>query len=126
MHAVVGEVHELISSLSSTGRRHVCANEPLTFSCEVSGPYLQWMFDSTHRTILFGNQRIDTVQTFTDQNIKAILTMNEELGGDSELQRRLRSALLIESHEYTVADSHNITCSSDRDMEILTFQVAGN
>ena len=122
LNTVAGGVHELVSSLSSTGRNHVCNNELLTFSCEVSGPYLSWVIDSTHRTILFGHQPIDTVQTVS--NIKAILTMNNEIEGGSELQRRLRSALLIESSQYT--NFSNLSCSSEGDIRTLTFREAGN
>lgn len=121
MTAVIGDVHELISSLSSTGRRHVCANDLLTFFCEISGPYLSWVVDGTHRTILFGDQRVDTVQTVS--HAKVILTMNEELEGGTESQRRLRSALLIDSSQYT--EFHNLSCSSDRDTQNLTFREAG-
>ena len=119
---VVGDVHKLTSSLSSTARNHVCNNELVTFSCEVSGPYLSWVIDSTHRTILFGTQPIDTVQTVS--NIKAILIMNEEISRDSEMQRRLRSALLIDSSQYT--NFRNLSCSSDRDTQVLAFREAGN
>ena len=122
LNTVVGDVHMLTSSLSSTARNHVCNNELLTFSCEVSGPYLSWVIDSTHRTILFGTQPIDTVQTVS--STKAILTMNEEVDGGSEMQRRLRSVLLIDSSQYT--NFSNLSCSTDRDTQVLTFREAGN
>jgi hypothetical protein len=116
----MGDVHDLISSLSSTGRRHICTNDLLTFFCEISGPYLSWVVDSTHRTILFGDQRVDTVQTVA--HIKAILTINEEIEGGTESRRRLRSALLIDcSH----TEFRNLSCSSDRDTQNLTFTEAG-
>ena len=96
--------------------------------------YLQWVLDSrfaAYRTILSGNQRIDTVQTIPSRNqsVKAILTMN--VAGTSELQRRLRSALLIETPQNDIIglSSHdiNITCSSDTgDTQVQIFQVAGD
>ena len=120
--AATGNVHELISSLSSTGRRHVCAKDLLTFSCEISGLYLSWVVDGAHRTILFGDQRVDTIQTVSQG--KAILTMNEEIEGDTESRRRLRSALLIDSSQYYIG-YHNLSCSSDRDTQNLTFREGG-
>ena len=122
-----GEVRELISPLSSTGRNHVCANEPLIYSCEIHGEYLQWMLDHTPslRAILHGGLKVDTVQMISNQTIKAILTMNEELNnvtaGES---KRLRSALLIDTSQ--IAGLHNISCSSNEgDVREQSFQVAG-
>ena len=114
-------MHHLFSSLTITGRKNTCTGEPLTFICEVHGPYLQWMFDSD-RSIFFSNQRIDTVQTVSSQDVRAILTANDALTGESEL-RRLASALLIDTSLHR--DSHDITCSSDTQMQIETFQTAG-
>ena len=122
LNTVIGDVHVLTSSLSSTGRSHVCSNDLLTFSCQVSGPYLSWIVDGTHRTILFGTQRVDTVQTVS--NIKAILTMNEEIEGGAGSQRRLGSALLIDSSQY--ANFQNLSCSSVNNTKMLTFREAGN
>ena len=125
---VSGEVRELISPLSSTGRNHVCANEPLIYSCEVHGAYLQWMLDHTPslRAILHGGLRVDTVQMISNQSIKAILMMNEQLNnvtaGDS---KRLRSALLIDTSQF--AGLHNISCSSNEgDVREQSFRVAGD
>lgn len=117
----MGEVQSLVSSLTSTGRAHICIDEPLTFICEVEGPYLQWIYNSVHRTTLFANQRIDTVQAVTGQNVKALLTKNEELQGSSENRRRLGSALLIESSLDT--DFHNISCSSgENNIAVQSFR----
>lgn len=71
-----------------------------------------------HRTILFANQRIDTVQAVTGQNVKAILTVNDDLQQGNS--RRLGSALLIDSSQNT--NFHNISCSSDVDRAMLSFQ----
>ena len=117
---VLGEVHSLLSSLTSTGRLHTCTNEPLTFLCEVEGPYLQWVYNSVHRSILFADERVDTVQTVTGQDVKVILTKNNEIVG-SESRRRLSSALLI-SQSSPLTDSYNISCSSDDDMQMQYFR----
>ena len=88
----------------------------------MDGPYLQWTYNS-HRTILFANQRIDTVQAVPGQNVKALLTKNDKLQGSSEQQRRLGSALLIESSQASQnTDFHNISCSSGEGMEVQSFR----
>jgi geranylgeranyl pyrophosphate synthase len=66
----------------------------------------------------------------SNQSIKAILTMNEELNvtGESDLRqgsKRLRSALLIDTSQ--IAGLHTTSCSSNEgDVKEQSFQVAGD
>lgn len=89
------------------------------------------MLDSTPdlRAILHGELKVDTVQVISNQSIKAILTMNEELNnnitGLPQTSKLLRSALLIETSQNT--GSHTISCSSNEgNMLVQSFQVAGD
>ena len=95
------------------------------FICEAHGAYLDWKFDSVHRTIFFHDQSVDDVQTVSGQGLfklRSILTGNEAL---TEIPgRRLTSTLIIELTESS-RDSHNVTCSSDTEMQVFTFQTAG-
>jgi hypothetical protein len=116
--AVSGEVHELISSLSLTGRNHVCANEPLIYLCEVhvgAQEYLKWKVDSSesHRMILHTHQPVGTLEPNSNLSIIAILTVNEELnnmGALNQIRRRLRSSLLIDTPQ--IIGEHTFSCSS--------------
>ena len=125
LYIVSGEVNLLPSSLTATGRRHSCAGEPLLFTCEVNGTYLDWKFDTVHRTIFFSDQSVDEVQTVPGQGFKlrSILTDNEALTGTT-VKRRLASTLIIQLSEPN-RDSHNITCSSDTEIQVVRFQTAG-
>ena len=51
------------------------------FTCEVNGTYLDWKFDTVHRTNFFSYQSVDEVQSVSGQGFKlrSILTGNNAL-----------------------------------------------
>ena len=95
------------------------------FTCDSNGTYLDWKFNTVHRAIFFSDQQVDTVQTVSGSGFKfhSILTGNDALTRTSSL-RRLTSFLIIQLSELN-NEPHSITCSSDTETQVFTFQVAG-
>lgn len=126
---VSSEVRSFHSSLATTGRRHPCGDELLTFTCEVTGSRLDWRVDSNsvHRVRYFGTNRVDEVRTVNGVSIKfrTILTGNEEVTGTTGSSRQLTSTLIAELSQSSVS-LHNISCSSNTQRQVLQVQVAGN
>ena len=112
------------SSLATTGRRHPCSGELLTFTCTVVGSRLDWSVDSIHRARYFDTNRVDEVRTVNGPSIRfrTILMGNEEVAGISN--RRLTSTLIAELSQSSTS-LHTISCSSNSETQLLQFQVAG-
>ena len=122
---VSGEASLHSASLESTRRIHPCSGELLVFTCETNGTYLDWKFDKVHRAIFFDDQSVDQVQTVSGQGFQlhSILTGNDALTGTSAT-RRLNSVLILRLSESNT-ESHNITCSSDSETQVVRFRTAG-
>ena len=74
------EVVRVQSPLSATGRVHACPDEPLTFTCEVIGEYIQWTFNVYYRTTFFYDSNVNAIETVSGQHgVRAILTGNEPI-----------------------------------------------
>ena len=84
-HVATAEVNHIhICShheVTATGRQHACPEEPLVFTCEVNGLYIQWMLNSYYHTTFFYDQSIlSRVQTVSGQYVaRAILTANDPI-----------------------------------------------
>ena len=126
LHVASSEVQHFQSSLATTGRRHPCRGELLTFTCEVVGSRLDWRVDSIHRARYFDTNRVDEVRTVNGPSIKfrTILMGNEEVTGSTGLSRRLTSTLIAELSQSSTSP-HSISCSSDLETQLLQFQVEG-
>ena len=113
------------TSLLYSGRKHPCPGELLIFTCVSKGTYLDWKFDTVYRAIFFSDQRVDKVQTVSGSGFKfhSILTGNEALTGRPAI-RRLTSHLLLQLSESNI-EPHNITCSSDTELQVVRFRTAG-
>ena len=123
---VSGVVQHFQSSLATTGRRHPCSGELLTFTCTVVGSRLDWRVDSNHRARYFDTNRVDEVRTVNGPSIKfrTILMGNEEVTETTGSTRRLTSTLIAELSQLSTSP-HTISCSSDSESQLLRFQVAG-
>lgn len=121
---VTSDVQSFRSSLATTGRRHPCSDELLTFKCEVVGSRLDWRVDSVHRARYSVTDRVDEVRTVNGPSIKfrTLLTDNKGAAGSN---RRLTSILIAEPFQPSISP-HNISCSSDSETQLLQVQVAGN
>lgn len=114
------------SSLSATGRVHACPNEPLTFICEVIGQYIQWMFNEYYRTTFFYDSSVNAIETVSGQHrMRAILTGNEPIPNNPD-SRHLTAALMIDTTNLLPGYLHNISCSSNTDMQAQELKIAGN
>ena len=120
------EVQHLQSSLATTGRKHPCGGELLTFTCEIVGSRLDWRVDSVHRARYFDTNRVDEVRTVNGPRIRfrTILMGNEEITGTIGSTRRLTSTLIAELSQSSTSP-HSISSSSDSETQLLQFQVAG-
>ncbi len=126
LFVVSSEVQHFQSSLAKTGRIHPCRDELLTFNCEVVGSRLDWRVDSIHRARYLDTNRVDEVRTVNGPSIRfrTILTGNEEATGTAGSSRRLTSILIVQQSQSTI-NPHNISCSSNSEIQRLQIQVAG-
>ena len=113
------------SPLTATGREHACPDEPLTFTCEVNGHYIQWTFNSYYRTTFFYDDDINAVETVSGQyGVRAILTGNEPLStSQSPDSRHLTSLLIIDSSTSLGGYLHNISCGSNTQIDGIAQQL---
>ena len=129
-HPATAAVIHVQSSLTATGREHACPDEPLIFTCEVNGQFIQWTFNSYYRTIFFYDDSVNAIETVSGQyGVRAILTGNgptHNAGSPNTNSRRLKSSLIIESSDSLVAEYlHNISCSSDTETRTQQLKIAG-
>ena len=99
----------------------------MTYICQVVGQYIRWNFDSSYRATLYHDHDVNAVRIVSGKHgIRAILIGNDEIPGNQQAQsRRLTSILIIEPSNSLIGQFHNISCSSDTDMQRHTFHVAG-
>ena len=126
-HTVTAEVIHVRSSLTATGRKHACSDEPLIFTCAVNGQYIQWTYNNYYRTTFFHDQKINTVRTLSGQyGVRAILTGNHHIPGNPTADsRHLKSSLIIESSNSLIGYLHNASCSSNEETHTHQLKIAG-
>jgi hypothetical protein len=129
IYTATAEVVRVLSPLSATGRDHACPDEPLTFTCEVNGEYLQWTFNMYYRTTFFYDDNVNEIETVSGQHgVRAILTGNDPIPNSplTANSRHLTSTLVIDSSSSLPGYVHNISCHSNTDMHAQQLKIAGN
>ena len=108
-------------------RNHACPDEPLIFTCEVNGQYIQWTFDSFYRTTFFFDDSVNTIETVSGQyGVRAILTGNDPVPNSPSADiKHLTSALIILSSDLLSGYLHNVSCSSDTETHSQQLKIAG-
>ena len=126
-HSATAEVVHVQSSLTATGREHACPDEPLIFTCEVNGQFIQWTFDAFYRTTFLYDHSINSVQTVSRQHgVRAVLTGNDPISSSPNVNvRNLSSALIIQSSARLSGYLHNVSCSSDTETHTQHLKIAG-
>ena len=120
------------SSLTATGRKHACPEEPLIFTCVVIRQYIQWKFNSYYRTTFFYDNSVNTTRIVSGQyGVRAILTGNDPIPTNptaDSVTRCLTSSLIIESSDSLSLTGYlhnNINCSSSTEMHTQQLRIAG-
>ena len=115
------------SSLTATGRQHACPDEPLIFTCETNGQFIQWTFDAFYRTTFFFDHSVNSVQTVSGQHgVRAVLTGNDPTPSRPNANiRHLSSALIVQSSAKLSGYLHNVSCSSDTKTHTQQLKISG-
>ena len=128
-YPATAEVVSIQSSLSATDREHACPDEPLIFTCETNGQFIQWTFNIFYRATFFFDHSVNSVQTVSGQHgVRAVLTGNDPINIPSSPNvnvRHLSSALIIQSSAKLSGYLHNISCSSDKEIHTQQLKIAG-
>jgi hypothetical protein len=127
IYPATAEVIRIQSSLTATGREHACSDEPLIYTCEVNGLFVQWTFDAFYRITFFFDHSINSVRTVSGQHgVRAVLTGNDPIPNSPNVDiRHLSSALIIQSSARLSGYLHNVSCSSDTETHTQQLKIAG-
>ena len=120
-------VHQLYSSISSTGRSHGCVGELLTFTCTTNGAWIRWK-------LAVGTQPYKEQSTFTSNDKINSVKINSALEDITAILSEIHANMTSEEANFTsvifIKLNNNtlpgyIACSSSTDNATLQYGIAG-